>query len=105
MSIILCTGCTAAGDRAQSLAMLRATKDGGGCTEITRPSALGMSDPVMEFLEILDTQEFSDFLNNFVLFCEKREKVNSRCRRQIGLVWSVNVIFVILEPSACQIIA
>ena len=24
----------------------------------TRPSALGMSDPVMEFLEILETQEF-----------------------------------------------
>ena len=24
----------------------------------TRPSALGMSDPVMEFLEILETKEF-----------------------------------------------
>ena len=87
MSIILCTGCTAAGDRAQSLAMSRATKDGGGCTEITRPSALGMSDPVMEFLEILETQKFSYLLNNFVLFC------------QIGLVWSVNVIFVIYSIS------
>ena len=28
----------------------------------TRPSALGMSDPVMESLEILETQEFPNIL-------------------------------------------
>ena len=28
----------------------------------TRPSALGMSDPVMEFLGILETQEFPTIL-------------------------------------------
>ena len=34
------------------------------CNE-TRPSALGMSDPVMEFLEILETQEFQNHSQNF----------------------------------------
>ena len=33
-------------------------KDGEKQTVLTRPSALGMSDPVMEFLGILETQEF-----------------------------------------------
>ena len=36
----------------------RARNDGDWVSQ-TRPSALCMSDPVMEFLEILETQEFT----------------------------------------------